>query len=132
MHAASRFLLVIAGLVASAVGAALLLDPVGFEATAGLRLPSDPALLSELRAPGGGLLASGLFMLVGAARRRYTRPAIAVAGALYLAFGLARLVGFALDGSPGVSLAIVTALEIAIGLGAVTFFRASAPAPARV
>lgn len=115
MELAARITLFIAGLIALYVGAGLLFFPVAFEASSGISLGSDPALLSEVRAPGGVLLLAGLFMWLGSFRARFTETAIMSASALYLAYGLSRIVGFALDGSPGATLVAVTALELIVG-----------------
>jgi len=109
-------LLGLSGLVAAGIGAALLFEPVAFEASAGIALPDDPNLTSELRAPGAALLGAGAFMLLGAFVRRFTRPALWLATGLYLAYGVGRLVGFAIDGLPGPTLAVVAAVELTIGL----------------
>lgn len=116
MELAARITLFIAGLVALYVGAGLLFAPVAFEATSGIQLGSDPALLSEVRAPGGVVLVAGLFMWLGVARGRFTGPATLVASGLYLAYGLSRLVGFVLDGSPGDMLVAVTGIELVLGV----------------
>ena len=117
MHTVIRIFLALAGLVAGGIGASLLLDPVGFEASTGLALSADPHLLSELRAPGAALALGGLFMGLGAVWRRFTRDALALGAAVYSAYGVARLVGFALDGVPNAGL--VTAATIELGMGAV-------------
>ncbi|MGF1464778.1 MAG: DUF4345 domain-containing protein [Sandaracinaceae bacterium] len=120
MHV-SRAFLALAGLIASGIGLSLLLDPVGFEASTGLQLPSDPQLLSELRAPGAALAVAGIFMALGAARRRFTRSALALAAGLYASYGLARLVGLALDG--GAVAAVMTAATVELVMGAAAIGR---------
>lgn len=114
-----RTLLAVAGAAALGIGLSLLFDPVAFEASAGIRLARDAALLSELRAPGAALAASGVYMLNGALSARATRAALALTAALYTAYGLARLVGVALDGWPGAVLVAAALVELLIGAAAV-------------
>ncbi|MCA9623527.1 MAG: DUF4345 domain-containing protein [Myxococcales bacterium] len=118
-----RAILLISGAMAVMVGAALLLAPVAFEASAGITLPADPSLLSEMRAPGGALLVGGLFIGAGALRLELASLSAALSAVLYLSYGASRLLGLALDGPPSSSLILVTALELAIGLAALGVLR---------
>ena len=61
-----RATLLVSGAIAASIGASILLDPAGFHAGHDIVLGSDPSLLSEVRAPGGALMALGLLMLAGA------------------------------------------------------------------
>ena len=60
-----KFTLLGSGLTAIGIGSAILLFPATFYATYGIELASDASLASEIRAPGGALLAMGLLMLSG-------------------------------------------------------------------
>lgn len=111
-----RFILVLAGSIALAVGAGILFVPQAFHATAGIALGDDVRLLNEMRAPGGAILVCGLFVIAGAFRARLAFSATMLAFALYTAFGLSRLVGMAFDGLPGPALVQITMLELAVGL----------------
>ncbi|MCH9681641.1 MAG: DUF4345 domain-containing protein [Deltaproteobacteria bacterium] len=108
-------ILVVSGLVAVGVGAALLFDPVGFEASAGVELPTNASILSEMRASGGALLAGGVLVTAGAFVRRLTFSATLVATVLYLAYGSARALGILADGMPADGLVVAMVVEIAIG-----------------
>jgi hypothetical protein len=110
-----RPLLVFSGLLALAIGVWALLGPASFHATSGIELGSDPALLSEIRAPAGALAALGSLMVAGAFSRTLRGPATLVGATVYLSYGLARLVAFALDGNPGPSLLGATAIELLLG-----------------
>ncbi|MEM6995550.1 MAG: DUF4345 domain-containing protein [Myxococcota bacterium] len=113
-----RLLLLASGVVALAVSGGLLLDPVRFEAGAGVVLSADPSVLSEVRAPAGALLAAGVLVTIGAFVRSYTAAAAGVAITLLLSYGLARVFGMVLDGVP--SDALVAATVVELGLGAAT------------
>ncbi|GMG83516.1 hypothetical protein LNKW23_27290 [Paralimibaculum aggregatum] len=122
--------LFLGGGIAVGIGGALLLAPQGFQATQGIALGADPALLSETRAGGGGLLAMGLLMLAGAFRPALAHGAGTVAAGVYLGYGLARCIGMALDGWPGDGLAMAAAAELAIGAAVLAALRLRTPAAA--
>ncbi|MFO6463493.1 DUF4345 domain-containing protein [Jannaschia sp. KMU-145] len=105
-----------AGTVATTIGAALTLAPAAFLAGSGIVIGPDPALLSELRAPGAGLAALGLTMLAGL-RDAAMRPTALIAAAIvYLGYPLGRLVGIAIDGLPPSEILAALAAEVAIAL----------------
>jgi uncharacterized membrane protein HdeD (DUF308 family) len=113
----ARALLVVAGAVAAAVGATLLLAPVAFSERYGIVLGADPSALSERRAPGAALLATGGLLVVGAFVTRLRTPALLVGALLYLAYGAARLLSLVLDGRPDDGLLLAGAVELALGAG---------------
>ena len=110
-----RILLVIAGLVGVYIGGSLLLDPVGFEASAGVDLPRDASLLSEIRAPGGALLIHGVLILLGAFVAELTFTSTLVATLFLLSYGLSRALGIVLDGMPSDPIFLAMLLELALG-----------------
>jgi len=110
-----RSLLALGSLIAIGIGASILLAPAWFHASNGLELGADASLLSEVRAPGGALLALGLLMGVGVLERSFTLASTSIAAAVYLAYGLSRLLGMALDGVPHTGLVVAAAVELAIG-----------------
>ncbi len=114
--------LLITGFIAAAIGAGLLCIPVEFEASADVILSNDVNLLSELRATGGGLLASGILIMLGAFIRRLAFTSVIISTVLYLAYGAGRIVGMIADGIPSEGLIQATALEIGIGVVGVWVF----------
>jgi hypothetical protein len=111
-----RILLVVAGLVAVAVGSASLFAPVAFRRQYQISIGDDPNLLSETRSAGGAVLAVGVLLLAGAFVARLAFAA-AVAGAVfYLAYAVSRGVSVALDGVPAGGLVLGGAVELALGL----------------
>ena len=110
-----RTLLVVGGLLAAAIGAALVFTPAQFHASNGINIGPDASLRSEMRAPGGVLLATGLLMLLGALRRTHASLASGAGAVVFLAYGGARLVGMACDGMPGPGLVAATAVELLLG-----------------
>lgn len=92
-----------------------LVDPVGFYTFSGLELSDDAGLLSEVRAAGGVILASGLLVGLGAFRRSWSRTSAMLAAMVFLSLGLARLLGIGLDGSPGAEVIQGMAIELVLG-----------------
>ena len=106
--------LVIAGLLLLAIGGAILLAPHAFHGSNGIILGDNPNLLSEIRAPGGLLAASGIMILASAIRVRLRASAVQLTTLVYGSFGLARLVSMALDGMPSNSIVGATVLELVV------------------
>ena len=117
--------LLVAGSIALAIGAAIVADPVGFHATAGVRLGSEAGLLNESRAAGGAILAVGLLALVGIFAVALRTAALTASAVVYSGYGLARLVSFMVDGVPNPALVWIVALELI--MGAACFAAAAAP-----
>jgi hypothetical protein len=84
--------LFVSGLIAVLIGAAIVVDPVGFHATSGIHLGlADAALLNEMRAAGGPILAVGLMALTGLFLRRLQMLALSASAVFYTGYGVARL-----------------------------------------
>lgn len=107
--------LLVSGLVLLAVGCTLLITPEVMHAANGVDLGSNPSLLSEVRAPGGALLALGVLVLAGAFVSRLRYPATMIAATVYVAYGLSRLLSMALDGMPAPGIVVAAGIEITIG-----------------
>ena len=112
---ALKTILSISGVILIAVGGTLLTAPAVMHAANGVDLGSNASLLSEVRAPGGALLALGGLVLAGAFVRRLTLSATMISATVYLAYGSSRLLSMALDGLPAPGLLFTAGLEIAIG-----------------
>lgn len=110
-----RLLLALGSLIAIGIGATILVAPAWFHASHGIELGADASLLSEVRAPGGALLALGLLMLIGVLAESFTLASTSIAAAVYLAYGLSRLLGIALDGVPATGLVVAALVELALG-----------------
>ena len=110
-----KLVLLASGLTAIGIGSAILVVPADFHATYGIELASDASLASEIRAPGGALLATGLLMLAGVFVAKFAFASTAIAAAVYLSYGLSRLVSMAIDGLPDGGLVAAAAFELAVG-----------------
>lgn len=114
-----KTVLFISGLVATGIGGVILFVPGILYAASGIELGSSISLLSEVRAPGGALLASGILIMSGAFVARLTFTATVVSTLLYLSYGISRILSMAIDGMPSDGLVQATMLEMAIGLAGV-------------
>ncbi len=114
-----KTLLLIAGLAGLAIGISVLFMPHPFYASSGIDLGQNPSLLSEVRAPGGALLACGLLIILGAFVDTLTFTALVVSAWMYLAYGLSRGLSIWVDGMPAPILVAAMVAEFLIGLSAV-------------
>ncbi|GAA6180039.1 hypothetical protein NBRC116594_14770 [Shimia sp. NS0008-38b] len=92
------------------------LAPHVFYASYGISLGENPSLLSELRAPGAGLVTLGILMLLGIWRSALVQLAIAATLIVFLAFPAGRFISLALDGMPSFGILGALALEIVIAV----------------
>ena len=111
-----RLVLLLSGLTAAAIAAAILFLPELFYASYGIEVAGDTALQNELKAPAGLLLAGGSVMLLGAFRAEWTTHALVATAVIYLSYGFSRCLSFALDGMPAGGLFEAALFEIAIGI----------------
>jgi len=114
-----KTILIVSGLIASIIGAAILFAPVEFYASYGMKLGGDVSLLNELSASGGALLASGILITAGAFVDKLAFTATVVSALLYLSYGLSRIMSIAMDGMPIEGLVQAAVLEIVTGLACV-------------
>ena len=113
----------VSGLTALTIGAFILLAPHTFYAGYGIALGDDASLLSELRAPGAGLAAFGLLMLLGIRRHSVLPIAMTVALTVFIAFPAGRLIGLAADGMPSGSVIGALVAELIIAALCLAAFR---------
>ena len=114
-----KTILIISGLIASGVGAAILFSPVAFYASYGIEPGGNINLLNEIRAPGGALLASGILITSGAFVDKLAFTAVVISTLLYLSYGLSRVMSIVIDGMPAEGLVQAAVLEIVIGLACI-------------
>ena len=115
--------LALSGLTALAIGGFILIAPHGFYASYGIALGDNASLLSELRAPGAGLAAFGLLMLLGLFRHAALPVAIAASLTVFIAFPVGRLVGIAMDGLPSGGILGALVIEVIIAALCLAAFR---------
>jgi len=111
----TKITLTLSGLIATGVGVGVLFMPHAFHASAGIVLGDDVNLMNEMRSSGGVVLASGLFILLGAIRAKMAFFALTISTTLYLSYGLSRVVSLIADGMPSSSMLQILVLELFIG-----------------
>ncbi|NVJ20820.1 DUF4345 domain-containing protein [Myxococcus sp. AM011] len=111
----TKTVLLVAGVIGSLIGAPLLFIPKVFHGWSGIDLGGQVSLLSEVRAPGGALLACGLVIMAGAVWTRLTFTSLVVSTTLYLSYGVSRILSLALDGEPAPELVAAMVAELVIG-----------------
>ncbi len=111
----SRGILALAGIVAIAIAATILLAPGAFYSGYGIDVAGNPTLANELKAPSGALLVAGIVMFAGVVRRSWLAPALATAAIVYLSYGFGRFISIALDGMPHTGMVSAAVIEVVIG-----------------
>ena len=110
----SIFVAVAGGLLVL-IGGSALFFPDAFFATNGIVLPNDPSLRSEIRAPAGLLLLSGVIVMVSAFQRRIALLGLGLTALVYETYAVSRLVSLALDGTPAEGLLQAMVIEFVVG-----------------
>ena len=113
----------LSGITALTIGAFILFAPHAFYASYDITLGEDANLLSELRAPGAGLAAFGLLMLLGIRRHAILPISTAAALTVFIAFPVGRLVGLAADGMPSGNVIGALVVELIIAALCLAAFR---------
>ena len=108
-------LLALAGGLLVLIGGSALFFPDAFFGTNGIVLPNDPSLRSEMRAPTGLLLLSGVIIAASAVRRRIVTLGLGLTALIYGSYGLSRMVSMGLDGAPAEGLVSAMLVELVFG-----------------
>ncbi len=111
----TRIFLALSGAIATFVGFSVLFVPHAFFATNHITIGTDPNMMSEIRAPGGLLLASGVVMICGAVMQSLLRAALLTGAVVFSMYGVSRVVSLALDGIPSSSIMGALVIELVVG-----------------
>ncbi len=111
-----KAILLLSGVVPVVVGGAILFAPTAFFAASGIVLSESSSLLSEIRAPGGALVTSGLLVMSGAFVPRLTFTSTVISTVMYLSYAASRILSMVVDGMPTGTLVNATILELVLGL----------------
>ncbi|MFK8052448.1 MAG: DUF4345 domain-containing protein [Woeseiaceae bacterium] len=106
--------LVGSGAILAFIGVALMLFPSSFLSMNDVEIANDPNLISELIAPSGVLLVTGIFMMHASFRQSLWRFAMRIGAVVYGSYGVSRLIGIAMFGTPSRSLVQAAVLELCI------------------
>ena len=111
----TRVFLALSGAIAVTIGFLVLFMPHAFFATNQITLGTDPNMMSEVRAPGGLLLASGVVMICGAVMTSVIRAALLTGAVVFSMYGISRVVSLVFDGFPSAALIGALVTELVVG-----------------
>ncbi|MEM7030968.1 MAG: DUF4345 domain-containing protein [Chloroflexota bacterium] len=114
-----KTILFVSGLILLGIGSATLFAPVAFLGTSNIDLGGQVNLLSEIRAPGAALLASGLVIILGVFVANLTFTSTVISTLVFLSYGIGRILSIVIDGLPAQEFVAVTVVEMIIGLAGV-------------
>ena len=112
----TRLFLALSGAIAVLIGFMILFAPRAFFAVNGIDLGADPNLMSEIRAPGGVLLAAGVVIICGAIIGSLFRAALLTVAVVFGMYAVSRLISIALDGLPSSSFISALGIELVVGV----------------
>ena len=112
----TRLFLVLSGAIAVLIGFMILFAPRAFFAVNGIDLGVDPNLMSEIRAPGGVLLAAGVVIICGAIIGSLFHAALLTVAVVFGMYAVSRLISIALDGLPSSSFISALGIELVVGV----------------
>ena len=111
----TRVFLALSGAIAAIIGVSVLFMPHAFFATNHITLGTDPNMMSEIRAPGGLLLASGVIMICGVVMTSFIRAALLTGAVVFSMYGVSRIVSVIFDGFPSSSIMGALVVELVVG-----------------
>ena len=88
--------------------------PQIFLATGEAIVEHDPNLLSEVTAPSGLLVMTGVFMMLSALKLRFASLGLIFGGLVYGSYAISRLISMQLHGVPSDTLVVVTWFELGV------------------
>jgi len=107
-------LLQLNGWVAVLIGSFIVIDPASMLSAYGLQPDLSPALMSELRSPGGLLIACGLTIVRCALAIESYERGLTLSILVYGGYGITRLLSIVVDGEPAIEILLATAIEITL------------------
>ena len=102
------------GWVAVLIGSFIVIDPASMLASYGLQSELSAALLSELRAPGGLLIACGLAIVQSTFSADNFQRGLTFSIMVYGSYGGVRVLGIFFDGIPATGILMATAIEFVL------------------
>lgn len=110
----TRIVLVGSGAMLGIIGSFIMLAPEIFLATSEVIVEQDAGLMSEVTAPTGLLVITGVFMMLSAIMVRLANAGLICGAVVYGSYGISRMVSMQLHGTPSETLIVVTYFELAV------------------
>ncbi|MEL7218718.1 MAG: DUF4345 family protein, partial [Pseudomonadota bacterium] len=89
-------------------------EPVIFLASSEVIVEHEAGLMSEVTAPSGLLVFTGLFMMLGSILMSLARIGLALGTLVYGSYGLSRMISMAFHGTPSDTLVVVAYFELGV------------------
>jgi len=112
--AVTRGALAVSGAILAITGASIMAAPRLFLVTSEVIIEHDAGLLSEVTAPSGLLVVTGVFMMVSAIRARLARLGLLAGALVYGSYAMSRFISMNLHGTPSDTLVIVAYFELGV------------------
>lgn len=103
------------GILLISIGGTILFIPETLFEINMIHLNKNPNLLSEIRAPGGVFILSGIALFLGFFITQIGKASLTSAGILLVGYGISRLFSILLDGPPAYSLQLAMIIELVLG-----------------
>ncbi|MFK7842820.1 MAG: DUF4345 domain-containing protein [Sphingorhabdus sp.] len=110
----TRTVLAGSGAALTVIGGFIMFMPKIFLATSEVIVEHDAGLMSEVTAPSGLLIITGLFMMLSAVRLQSANMGLICGAVVYGSYGISRLISMDFHGIPSDTLIVVTYFEIAV------------------
>ena len=102
------------GAILGLIGIFIMSAPKIFLATSEVIVEQEAGLMSELTAPSGILVVTGLFMMLSAIKLRFVNLGLICGALVYGSYGASRLISMHLHGTPSETLIVVTYFELGV------------------
>tara|TARA_R110002110_G_scaffold308769_1_gene522424 strand:+ start:287 stop:718 length:432 start_codon:yes stop_codon:yes gene_type:complete len=112
----TRIVLAGSGAILGIIGSFIMSAPRIFLATSEVIVEPDAGLMSEVTAPSGMLVITGLFMMIGAIKLRFANLGLICGAFVYGSYGVSRLISMHLHGTPSETLIVVTYFELGVAV----------------
>ncbi|TGM58256.1 DUF4345 domain-containing protein [Leptospira vanthielii] len=111
-----KLLITAIGILLISIGGTILFIPeILFEMNM-IHLNKNPNLLSEIRAPGGVFILSGIALFLSFYITQIVKASLTSAGILLVGYGISRFFSILLDGLPAYSLLLAMTVELVLGV----------------
>lgn len=120
-----KIYLAISGLLLTVIGTLTAFNPIQIKADEGIHIANNASALNDVRSFGMLLLATAVFLIIGAFRDSLRKSAAVSSLILFLSLAAGRTLSLLLDGMPSDGMVKATGLEAILGLAGLIIFLSS-------
>ena len=117
-----KLYLIVSGLLLTVIGSLTTFNPINIKASEGIEIAGNASALNDVRSFGTLLLATAIFLIIGAFKNPIRKSAAISAPLLFLSLGIGRVLSILIDGMPSDGIVKATGLEIILGLVGLIIF----------